>query len=63
MTLHDIESAVAGLGPDELARFRAWFIEFDKWDRKIEADANSGRLDALAAEALEEDRAGRTTEL
>jgi hypothetical protein len=65
MTLHDIESAVAGLGPDELAKFRAWFIEFDadEWDRQIEADAKAGRLDALATEALEDDRLGRTTEL
>jgi len=65
MTLHDIENAVAGLSPDELARFRAWFVEFDAdaWDRQIEDDANAGRLDALADEALEDHRAGRTTEL
>jgi len=65
MTLHDIESAVARLGPDELAKFRAWFVEFDAdaWDRQIEEDANAGRLDALAEEALEDHRSGRTTEL
>jgi hypothetical protein len=65
MTLHDLENAVAGLPPDELAKFRAWFVEFDgdAWDRQIEEDAKAGRLDALAAEALEDYRAGRTTEL
>ena len=65
MTLHDIESAVARLAPDELAKFRAWFVEFDSdaWDRQIEEDANAGRLDALAEEVLEDHRAGRTTEL
>jgi hypothetical protein len=65
MTLHDLESAVAGLSPDELVRFRAWFVEFDAdaWDRQIEEDANAGRLDALADEALEDHRAGRTTDL
>jgi hypothetical protein len=65
MTLHDIESAVAGLAPEELAKFRAWFVEFDAdaWDRQIEDDVNAGRLDALAEEALEDLRAGRTTEL
>ncbi len=26
MTLHDLENAVTGLSPDELARFRSWFI-------------------------------------
>jgi hypothetical protein len=65
MTLHDIESAVAGLPADELAKFRAWFVEFDAdaWDRQIEDDAKAGRLDALAQEALEDYHAGRTTEL
>ena len=65
MTLHDIESAIASLAPDELAKFRAWFVEFDAdaWDRQIEEDAKAGRLDALAEEALEDYRSGRTTEL
>jgi hypothetical protein len=65
MTLQDLESAVAGLSADELAKFRAWFVEFDAdaWDRQIEDDAKAGRLDALAEEALEDYRAGRTTEL
>jgi len=65
MTLHDIETAVAGLSPDELSKFRAWFVEFDAadWDRQFEEDVRAGRLDALAQEALEDLRAGRTTEL
>jgi hypothetical protein len=38
----------------ELAEFRRWFVEFDgnAWDRQIEQDASSGKLDQLAAEAL-----------
>jgi hypothetical protein len=65
MTLHDLESAVTGLSADELAKFRAWFIEFDAdaWDRQIEADVKSGRLDSVAEEALDDFRSGRTTEL
>jgi hypothetical protein len=65
MTLHDLENAVAGLPPDELAKFRAWFIEFDAaaWDLQIEEDIQAGRLDALAEQALEDLRTGRTTEL
>jgi hypothetical protein len=65
MTLHDIENAIAGLRPDDLAKFRAWFVEFDAdaWDRQIEDDARAGRLDALAEEALRDHREGRTTEL
>jgi hypothetical protein len=65
MTLRDIENAVVGLTTSELAEFRAWFIEYDAdaWDRQIEADIHAGRLDALADEALREDREGLTTEL
>jgi hypothetical protein len=58
MTLHDIENVVAGLPPRDLAKFRAWFVEFDAdaWDRQIEADALTGRLDELAEEALRDHR-------
>ena len=65
MTLHDIENAIAGLPPDELSKFRAWFVDFDAeaWDRKFEVDVQAGRLDALAEEALDDLRNGRTTEL
>jgi hypothetical protein len=65
MTIEDIEKAVAKLPPDELARFRAWFDEFDaaRFDQKIERDAKSGRLDRLADEALGELRKGRAREL
>jgi hypothetical protein len=64
-TIKEIEQAVEGLSPDQLAVFRAWFAEFDaaNWDRKIEADAASGRLDALADEALDDSRHGRCTNL
>jgi hypothetical protein len=65
MTLHEIENAIAGLPADELATFRAWFQEFDAevWDRQLEEDVKAGRLDGLAAEAMEDYRQGRTTEL
>jgi hypothetical protein len=64
-TVHDIESAVSSLSPEELSRFRDWFFEFDArvWDRKFEADVAAGRLDRLAAEALAEHRAGRSRPL
>lgn len=64
-TILDIERAVADLSAEDLARFRAWFAEFDAelWDRQIEDDVAAGRLDALAEEALAEFRAGRTRPL
>jgi hypothetical protein len=63
--VESIEQQVASLKPDELAVFRAWFSTFDSdaWDKQIAADANDGRLDALAAAALDEHRQGKTKEL
>lgn len=59
-----IEKAVEALPPAELAQFRRWFAEFDAaaWERQIETDATSGKLDALAAEALEDHAAGSARE-
>jgi hypothetical protein len=58
-------SAIERLSPDELATFRSWFAEFDAraWDRQLEDDANSGRLDALANEALKDAKEGRASDL
>lgn len=63
--VESIEKAVESLPPSELAEFRRWFAEFDAaaWDRQIEHDATSGKLDTLAAEALADYRAGSTREL
>lgn len=60
-TITDIEQAVQELAPQELAKFREWFAEFDaaQWDLQIERDAAAGRLDALAGEASDELREGR----
>ena len=65
MTVEEIEKAVAQLPPDDLARFRAWFEEFEaaRFDRKIEQDAAAGRLDRLAEQALADYRQGRTREI
>lgn len=64
-SIEEIERAVSELEPEELARFRAWFAEFDAdvWDRQLAADVAAGRLDALAEEALQDLREGRCTDL
>ena len=62
--LEEIEQRVRELPPEELARFRTWFIEFDHliWDRQIEADSKSGKLERLTAEAHADYQAGRARE-
>jgi hypothetical protein len=64
-TIQAIEQAVQQLPAHELAKFRQWFTKFDEaaWDAKIEADAGSGKLDALAADALAEYHNGIAREL
>jgi hypothetical protein len=58
--IKSIEKAIDALPPEELAEFCRWFAEFDAavWDKQIDKDAASGKLDALAAEALVDFRAG-----
>jgi hypothetical protein len=65
MIIEEIEKAVSQLPPDDLARFRSWFEEFEatRFDRKIEQDAASGRLDRLAEQALADYRQGRAREI
>jgi hypothetical protein len=61
MSVEEIESVVARLPADELSRFSQWFEEFmaDQWDRQMEADARTGRLDAALDRADEHYCAGR----
>ena len=61
--IEKIEREVQALSAEELAQFRAWFVEYDWaiWDRQIERDAEAGRLDDLAARALRDHAAGKTT--
>ena len=57
-----LEQTVKQLSPAERAAFRSWFIEFDaaEWDRQIEMDSETGKLDRLVHSAVEEHKAGKT---
>ena len=57
-----IEQEVKQLSSRELAAFRSWFIEFDaaEWDRQIEMDSATGKMERLAQSAIEEHRVGKT---
>lgn len=64
-SIQEIEQAIRQLSSEDLAAFRAWFIEFDAslWDKQLENDVAAGRLDKLAEEALLDSREGRCTDL
>ena len=64
-TAEEVEKAVEQLAPQELARFRAWFELFDanRFDAAIERDAEAGKLDAFAEEAITAHRAGQSRDL
>lgn len=63
--VESLEKEIESLAPEELAAFRRWFHEFDAdvWDRQLEADVRGGKLDALADEALQTHKAGKSTEI
>jgi hypothetical protein len=58
-TLAEIEEAVANLPPEQFSELLRRMQERDAgmWDREMEEDAKSGRLDALHAK-LETENAG-----
>ena len=63
--VQELEMAVSQLPANELLQFSEWFEEFlaDQWDKKIEADIMSGRLDAIGKRAEDEFLAGRASPL
>lgn len=65
ISVQAIEEAIKQLPEQDLIEFRRWFAQFNEvvWDQQIERDANAGKLDALAAEALVEYRNGKVSEL
>jgi hypothetical protein len=63
--IEQIEDHIRNLSPEELAKFRAWFAEFDAqaWDRQIEADSKTRKLDRLIEKSLVEHKAGKSRPL
>lgn len=63
--LEEIQSAVSSLPMKDFVRFRQWFLarDADEWDREIESDVQTGRLDFLAEEALDDYRTGKIHQL
>lgn len=65
MSVEQLEKAIAELPPDEFARLASWFAEFEaeRWDRQIEDDQRSGRLDSVIQRVRDDIAAGRSKPL
>ena len=62
MSIEQIEKAIEQLPREDLLELKNWFqrkLE-DDWDMQIVEDVQSGRLDAIAQEALMEYHKGKT---
>ena len=64
-TITEIEDAIGRLSEDEMFMLveRLESKMADTWDRQIEGDVRSGRLNKIAQLALAEHRAGRSSPL
>jgi hypothetical protein len=60
--VEQIEREIQSLGAEEFARLRDWVLEQDwnQWDRQIEGDASTGKLDRLMNQALADHAAGKS---
>lgn len=60
--LEQIETEIKKLSPEEFSRLRDWLLELDadEWDRQIERDAASGKLDKLFEKSIADHQAGKS---
>ena len=60
-----IREAIESLPEEDYIQLRRWFFDKDweKWDKQIEEDSESGRLDFLLKEAIDEKEIGVFKEL
>jgi hypothetical protein len=60
MSVTEIQAAITGLTGDDLADLMNWLDDYQAklWDKQIEEDLNTGRLDRVLAEVDKEYQAG-----
>ena len=65
LTAEEIKKSIVQLPEKEYRKLRKWFSERDwnEWDKKIELDAQEGKLDFLMEEALSEKKKHTLREL
>jgi hypothetical protein len=62
MDLQDLKSAISRLSPEQFAELAAWFAEHEaeQWDRQIEFDQRSGRLECMIKTTRDHIHTGRS---
>jgi hypothetical protein len=65
MRVEELETAIQKLPTAEFKRLSAWFANYqaDQWDRQIELDQRSGRLDRVIERVRQDIQAGRSKPL
>ena len=60
--VEELKRAIEELPKEDFWKLSDWVIQRheNEWDRNIEEDIRAGKLDKFAAEALREDREGKT---
>ncbi len=63
--VEEIKAAIESLPEEEFIRIRQWFSEKDwqEWDKQIVQDSESGKLDFLIKEAIDEKDKGKLKDL
>jgi len=63
--LEQLEADIKSLSAEEFTKLRDWLLEIDadEWDREIERDAASGKLDKLFERSVADHRAGKSREI
>ncbi len=63
--VQEIEKTILSLPRKEYEELRRWFLErdWDEWDRDIENDSRTGKLDFLIQEAAAAKRKGKLRDL
>ena len=64
-TVTELQQAILGLSDAEYTKLIRWLRDQDweRWEREFEEDVRAGKLDALAAEALEAKAKGELKDL
>ncbi len=60
-----LEYEISKLNSEELAEFRAWFEKYDSeiWDKQLQSDIESGKLDEYGQQAVKDYKNGKYKEI